>query len=30
MNINVSWVMEFLAYWVLESKVFGHKLTVVK
>ena len=30
MNINVSWVIEFLACWVLKSKVVGHKSTVVK
>ena len=27
---NVSWVMEFLKCWVLKSKVFGQKSTVVK
>ena len=28
--INVSYVMEFLAWWVLKSKVFAQKSTVVK
>ena len=28
--INVSYVMEFLAWWVLKSKVFAQKLTSVK
>ena len=27
---NVSYVMEFLAWWVLKSKVFAQKSTVVK
>ena len=29
MYINVSYVMEFLAWWVLKSKVFAQKSTVV-
>jgi hypothetical protein len=29
-HINVSYAMEFLASWVLKSKVFTHKSTVVK
>ena len=24
--LNVSWVIEFLTWWVLESKVFGQKI----
>ena len=28
--INVSYVMEFLAWWVLKSQVFAQKSTVVK
>ena len=30
MYINVSYVMEFLAWWVLKSKVFALKSTAVK
>ena len=30
MYINVSYVMEFLAWWVLKSKAFAQKSTVVK
>ena len=30
LHINVSYVMEFLAWWVLKSKVFAQKSTVVK
>ena len=30
MSINVSYVMEFFAWWVLKSKVFAQKSTVVK
>ena len=29
-HINVSYVIEFLAWWVLKSKVFAQKSTVVK
>ena len=29
-TINVSYVMEFLTWWVLKSKVFAQKSTVVK
>ena len=29
-NVNVSYVMEFLAWWVLKIKVFAQKSTVVK
>ena len=29
-HTNVSYVMEFLAWWVLKSKVFAQKSTVVK
>ena len=29
-TVNVSYVMEFLAWWVLKSKVFAQKSTVVK
>ena len=30
MQTNVSYVMEFLSWWVLKSKVFAQKLMVVK
>ena len=30
MHSNVSYVMEFLTWWVLKSKVFAQKSTVVK
>ena len=29
-TFNVSWIMKFLTFWVVKSKVFGQKSTVVE